>query len=49
MTIALITRNDWKIGIELINILERANQNVPEELVSIAERYRENKLNSGKT
>lgn len=44
MSITLITRNDWRIATELINILERANQNIPEELVLMAERYKANKL-----
>ncbi|XP_004623234.1 probable ATP-dependent RNA helicase DDX43 [Octodon degus] len=44
MSITLITRNDWRIATELINILKRANQSIPEELVSMAERYRANKL-----
>ncbi|XP_057595930.1 probable ATP-dependent RNA helicase DDX43 [Hippopotamus amphibius kiboko] len=44
ISITLITRNDWKIASELINILERANQSVPEDLVVMAERYKANKL-----
>ncbi|KAM5256798.1 putative ATP-dependent RNA helicase DDX43 [Ctenodactylus gundi] len=44
MSITLITRNDWKIATELINILERANQRIPEELVLMAERYKANTL-----
>nr|XP_020767057.1 probable ATP-dependent RNA helicase DDX43 isoform X3 [Odocoileus virginianus texanus] len=44
VSITLITRNDWKIAGELINILERANQSVPEDLVAMAERYKANKL-----
>ncbi|XP_077018350.1 putative ATP-dependent RNA helicase DDX43 isoform X2 [Tamandua tetradactyla] len=43
VSITLITRNDWRVATELINILERANQSVPEELVSMAERYKANK------
>ncbi|XP_045150262.1 probable ATP-dependent RNA helicase DDX43 [Echinops telfairi] len=43
VSITLITRNDWRVATELINILERANQNVPEDLVSMAERYKANK------
>uniref|UniRef100_G3TA14 RNA helicase n=1 Tax=Loxodonta africana TaxID=9785 RepID=G3TA14_LOXAF len=43
VSITLITRNDWRIATELINILERANQSVPEDLVSMAERYKANK------
>lgn len=44
VSITLITRNDWRVANELINILERANQSIPEELVSMAERYKANKL-----
>ncbi|XP_012890747.1 PREDICTED: probable ATP-dependent RNA helicase DDX43 [Dipodomys ordii] len=44
MSITLITRNDWRVATELINILKRANQNIPEELVLMAERYKANKL-----
>ncbi|XP_029425729.1 probable ATP-dependent RNA helicase DDX43 isoform X3 [Nannospalax galili] len=44
MSITLITRNDWRVATELINILERANQNIPEELVLMAEKYKANKL-----
>ncbi|XP_008054486.1 probable ATP-dependent RNA helicase DDX43 [Carlito syrichta] len=39
-SITLITRNDWRVAPELISILERANQSIPEELVSMAERYK---------
>ncbi|XP_062042339.1 probable ATP-dependent RNA helicase DDX43 [Lepus europaeus] len=44
VSITLITRNDWRIAAELIHILERANQNIPEELVAMAERYNARKL-----
>ncbi|KAM4866222.1 putative ATP-dependent RNA helicase DDX43 isoform 2-T2 [Thomomys bottae] len=44
MSITLITRNDWRVATELINILKRANQSIPEELVLMAERYKANKL-----
>ncbi|XP_045311507.1 probable ATP-dependent RNA helicase DDX43 [Leopardus geoffroyi] len=44
MSITLITRNDWRIAGELINILERTHQNVPDELTAMAERYKANKL-----
>ncbi|XP_066478803.1 probable ATP-dependent RNA helicase DDX43 [Tiliqua scincoides] len=39
--VTLVTRNDWKIASELINILERGNQAIPEELTSMAERYKQ--------
>ncbi|NXI72219.1 DDX43 helicase, partial [Anseranas semipalmata] len=38
--ITLVTKKDWKVASELIDILERANQVVPEELISMAERYK---------
>jgi ATP-dependent RNA helicase DDX43 len=44
MSITLITRNDWSVDTELINILKRANQSIPEELVLMAKRYKANKL-----
>ncbi|NWR76225.1 DDX43 helicase, partial [Centropus unirufus] len=39
--ITLVTRNDWRVATELIEILERANQVVPEELTAMAERYKQ--------
>ncbi|KAI5107988.1 putative ATP-dependent RNA helicase DDX43, partial [Silurus meridionalis] len=39
VSITLVTRGDWKLAGELIHILERAGQEVPEELVLMAERY----------
>ncbi|KAG8513204.1 putative ATP-dependent RNA helicase DDX43, partial [Galemys pyrenaicus] len=44
VSITLVTRNDWRVANELINILERAHQSIPEDLVSMAERYKANKL-----
>uniref|UniRef100_A0AAR2IXB7 RNA helicase n=1 Tax=Pygocentrus nattereri TaxID=42514 RepID=A0AAR2IXB7_PYGNA len=38
-SVTLVTRGDWKMAAELIHILERANQEVPEELVLMAERF----------
>ncbi|XP_035177918.1 probable ATP-dependent RNA helicase DDX43 [Oxyura jamaicensis] len=38
--ITLVTKKDWKVASELIDILERAKQVVPEELISMAERYK---------
>ncbi|MBN3320219.1 DDX43 helicase, partial [Atractosteus spatula] len=38
-SLTLVTRQEWKIASELVHILERANQAVPEELVLMAERY----------
>ncbi|XP_029799047.1 probable ATP-dependent RNA helicase DDX43 [Suricata suricatta] len=43
-SITLITRKDWRIAGELINILERTRQSVPEELEAMAERYKAHKL-----
>uniref|UniRef100_A0A8C6ZXP2 RNA helicase n=1 Tax=Nothoprocta perdicaria TaxID=30464 RepID=A0A8C6ZXP2_NOTPE len=42
--VTLVTKNDWKVASELIDILERANQAVPNELVSMAERYKQFQL-----
>uniref|UniRef100_G3T7N6 RNA helicase n=1 Tax=Loxodonta africana TaxID=9785 RepID=G3T7N6_LOXAF len=39
-SVTLITQDDWKIANELIKILKRANQFVPDELVTMAERYK---------
>ncbi|XP_017884968.1 probable ATP-dependent RNA helicase DDX43 [Ceratina calcarata] len=38
-SISFMTRKDWSNAQELINILEEANQEVPEELNQMAERY----------
>ncbi|XP_072760670.1 probable ATP-dependent RNA helicase DDX43 isoform X2 [Anoplolepis gracilipes] len=38
-SITFMTRQDWHHAKELINILEEANQEVPEELYKMAERY----------
>ncbi|XP_018422857.1 PREDICTED: probable ATP-dependent RNA helicase DDX43 [Nanorana parkeri] len=38
-SVTLVTRKDWRVAGELISILERANQEVPEELLEMAERY----------
>lgn len=38
LSIIFITRNNWRTAAKLINIWERANQGIPEELVSMAER-----------
>ncbi|KAM8953045.1 putative ATP-dependent RNA helicase DDX43 [Pelodytes ibericus] len=40
-SITLVTRQDWRVAEELIQILERAFQEVPEELVEMASRYQE--------
>ncbi|XP_055491193.1 probable ATP-dependent RNA helicase DDX43 [Leucoraja erinacea] len=42
--ITLITRSDWRFAAELIAILERACQPVPEDLVMMAKRYEQNKV-----
>ncbi|XP_058880940.1 probable ATP-dependent RNA helicase DDX43 isoform X2 [Acipenser ruthenus] len=44
VSLTLVTRNDWKVASELINILERAHQFVPEELVLMADRYEKHRL-----
>ncbi|XP_047459440.1 probable ATP-dependent RNA helicase DDX43 [Mugil cephalus] len=41
--VTLVTREDWRKAPELIPILERAGQEVPEELVLMAERYEKHK------
>ncbi|XP_007955072.1 probable ATP-dependent RNA helicase DDX53 [Orycteropus afer afer] len=47
ISITLITQDDFKIAPELIKILERTNQVVPEELVTMAKRVKEHKLKKG--
>ncbi|XP_074532711.1 putative ATP-dependent RNA helicase DDX43 [Halichoeres trimaculatus] len=42
-SVTLITRENWRMASELIPILERAGQEVPEELVQMAERYEKHK------
>ncbi|KAK2824554.1 hypothetical protein Q5P01_021729 [Channa striata] len=41
--VTLVTRENWRMAPELISILERAGQEVPEELVLMAERYEKHK------
>uniref|UniRef100_A0A7N6AL29 RNA helicase n=1 Tax=Anabas testudineus TaxID=64144 RepID=A0A7N6AL29_ANATE len=41
--ITLVTRENWRMAPELIPILERGGQEVPEELVLMAERYEKQK------
>ncbi|NXG04602.1 DDX43 helicase, partial [Sakesphorus luctuosus] len=38
--VTLVTKNDWRFASELIEILERTNQVVPDELIAMAERYK---------
>ena len=40
VSVTLMTQGDWKIAGKLIKVLQRANQSVPEDLVSMAERYK---------
>uniref|UniRef100_A0A3P9MVC7 RNA helicase n=1 Tax=Poecilia reticulata TaxID=8081 RepID=A0A3P9MVC7_POERE len=42
--ITLLTRDNWRMAAELISILERAGQDVPEDLVLMAERYEKHKM-----
>lgn len=35
VTVTLMTQGDWKIAGKLIKVLQRANQRVPEDLVSM--------------
>ncbi|XP_008065437.1 DEAD box protein 53 [Carlito syrichta] len=39
ISVTLLTSHDWKFASELIKILERANESVPEELEVMAEQY----------
>ncbi|NWV04120.1 DDX43 helicase, partial [Ptilonorhynchus violaceus] len=39
--VTLVTHNDWRFASELIDILERANQVVPDDLIAMAERYKQ--------
>ncbi|KAM6915809.1 putative ATP-dependent RNA helicase DDX43 [Xenentodon cancila] len=41
--VTLVTRDNWRMAPELIHILERAGQEVPEELVLMAEQYDKHK------
>nr|XP_046258681.1 probable ATP-dependent RNA helicase DDX43 isoform X2 [Scatophagus argus] len=41
--VTLVTREDWRMAPELILILERAGQDIPDELVLMAERYEKHK------
>ncbi|XP_068597751.1 probable ATP-dependent RNA helicase DDX43 [Brachionichthys hirsutus] len=45
-SVTLVTRENWKMAPELIHILERAGQDVPEELVLMAERYEKHQKES---
>ncbi|XP_058032239.1 probable ATP-dependent RNA helicase DDX43 [Ahaetulla prasina] len=42
--ITLVTRSDWRVASELIDILKRGNQVIPEELILMAERYKQFQL-----
>ncbi|XDB67072.1 PREDICTED: DEAD box protein 53 [Capra hircus] len=42
-SITLVTQDDWKIADELIKILQRANQIVPPNLRSMADRFKKHK------
>ncbi|NXG48643.1 DDX43 helicase, partial [Psilopogon haemacephalus] len=41
VALTLVTENDWRVASELIEILERAKQVVPRELIAMAERYKQ--------
>ncbi|XP_072247656.1 probable ATP-dependent RNA helicase DDX43 [Leuresthes tenuis] len=41
--VTLVTRENWRMAPELISILERAGQEVPDELVLMAERFAKHK------
>lgn len=38
-SISYLTRSDWAMAPELIKIMEEADQQVPDELIDMAERY----------
>ncbi|XP_037592895.1 probable ATP-dependent RNA helicase DDX43 [Cebus imitator] len=40
VSITTMTRNDWRFAPELVNILQRANQTIPDDLLSMAERFK---------
>ncbi|XP_063772881.1 probable ATP-dependent RNA helicase DDX43 isoform X2 [Pseudophryne corroboree] len=40
-SVTLVSRKDWRVAGELITILERAHQEVPKDLLDMAERYEE--------
>nr|XP_026651738.1 probable ATP-dependent RNA helicase DDX43 [Zonotrichia albicollis] len=42
--VTLVTSNDWRFASELADILERANQVVPDELIAMAERYKQSQM-----
>uniref|UniRef100_A0A2C9L7A0 RNA helicase n=1 Tax=Biomphalaria glabrata TaxID=6526 RepID=A0A2C9L7A0_BIOGL len=44
IALTFVTRNDWKNARQLINILTEAGQDVPDDLVSMAERFAAFKL-----
>uniref|UniRef100_A0A3B4FQQ3 RNA helicase n=1 Tax=Pundamilia nyererei TaxID=303518 RepID=A0A3B4FQQ3_9CICH len=41
--VTLVTRENWRMAPELIPIMERAGQDIPEELLLMAERYQKHK------
>ncbi|OWJ99512.1 hypothetical protein Celaphus_00010072, partial [Cervus elaphus hippelaphus] len=47
-SITLVTQDDWKIADELIKILQRANQTVPPNLRSMADRFKKRITEAGK-
>ncbi|BFY99613.1 hypothetical protein BsWGS_02652 [Bradybaena similaris] len=38
-SLTFMTRNDWKNAQQLVDIMSEANQNIPDELVAMAERF----------
>ncbi|XP_036126073.1 DEAD box protein 53 [Molossus molossus] len=49
ISITLMTKSDWKTAPELIKILERSNQRIPEALAIMAEEYKLGKQKTGNT
>jgi ATP-dependent RNA helicase DDX43 len=46
-SLSFLTRSDWGSAKELIEILTEANQEVPDELVKMAERFQAKKESGG--
>lgn len=46
-SLTFVTREDWRMAHKLINIMVEANQEVPDELADMAQRYEEFRERSG--
>lgn len=47
ISLSFLTRSDWGVARELINILKEAGQEVPEKLQDMAERFENRKPREG--